>query len=158
MATSKQYRAWLTANGHSIDSVKFTGQTVDGEAVDTPVESTWPDGVAIPAENELPSVEDADSILDQPQQPPQEVIDSASVLQGIADKYNAQFTGLDISLLDGFETFRQKVIVSDVVPLAWKALVIDDIRLGFDQLEYRYREAMGEADVWAKLPELAQYL
>jgi hypothetical protein len=65
MALAVQYRAWLAANGHSCDEVRFTGTSIDGVVVDTPVASTWPSSVDIPAEAELPSAADAPTVLDR---------------------------------------------------------------------------------------------
>ena len=62
-ARSVQYQAWLINNGHDISTVKFKGTYDPNGSIDTPIVKTWPEGVSIPADVALPSVEDSKGIV-----------------------------------------------------------------------------------------------
>jgi len=65
MAKTIQWQAWLIENGHDHETVQFQGKDKDGVVTDWPVAETWPEGVVIPDENELPSVEEAVAMVEQ---------------------------------------------------------------------------------------------
>jgi len=58
-----QYAAWLINNGHDASAVEFKGTWNDGSVSDVPVAATWPEGVAIPSEQDLPTVEAARAVI-----------------------------------------------------------------------------------------------
>jgi hypothetical protein len=96
--------------------------------------------------------------------PPPGVLEAALELSQCVDGYNAQFPGLDLGIGDGFRTLKIKVADgvdaqgAPIVPLEWKALVIDVVTLMYSQLEYRMEKWLGQTDVWSMLPQVAEAL
>jgi len=63
MAYPTQYAAWLVQHNVDYSPVEFRRE---GDGSILPIPETWPAGVAIPADGDLPSVEQADAILHPP--------------------------------------------------------------------------------------------